>query len=161
MTRMTAILDTRGIKKLEKDLKQLSSSSVDFGYTQPKVHKGSGLTYGHLASILEWGIKGKIPARPALRDTTESLITSKKRFELSIQQPVSMFLYGNSGALNSILDTAGSHLSSRYEEKMDNWLLTGSTAKNNAPLTIGIKGFNKPFEDSGELINNTDYTINR
>lgn len=160
-TRMKAVLDTSGIKALKRDLKELEASTVDFGYTTPSIHKPSGLTYGHLARILEWGIRGKIPARPALRDTTESLQVSTKRFELAIQQPLSMFLEGSSSALNSLLETSGSHLSSRYSQTMDNWLLNGSRKRDNADDTIDLKGFNKPFEESGELIANTDYKINR
>lgn len=161
MARMKAVLDTSGIKALKRDLKQLEKATVDFGYPTPSIHKPSGLTYGYLASLLEWGIRGKIPARPALRDTTESLQVSTKRFELALQGPLSMFLEGSSSSLNNILQTSGSHLSSRYAQTMDNWLLNGSNAKDNAQLTIDLKGFNKPFEESGDLINNTDFKINR
>lgn len=159
--RTHAVLDTSGIKKLEKDLAKLKSSSVDFGYPTAAVHEPSGLTYGHLASILEWGIRGKIPARPALRQTTEELQTSPTAFESVVKGHFARFLTSNSTRFVEPLNrAAGEYLSDYYADLMDDWRTRGDSARNNAPMTIGLKGFNKPFEETGELIANVDYKIN-
>ncbi len=56
-------LDTSGIKDLKKRVQKLNGRSVDWGFLEG-THQGSGLTYASLASILEYGLPGKIPARP-------------------------------------------------------------------------------------------------
>jgi len=160
MGKIHAVLDTSGIKRLQKDLKKLEKGSVDFGYPEPDVHEPSGLTYGHLASILEWGIRDKIPPRPALRQTVETFKTDKTGYETAVKASLERFLESKNRIADAVYRASGEHLSDQYADTMDDWRTIGSRATNNAPLTIDLKGFNKPFEETGELIDNVDYRVN-
>lgn len=159
-SRSYAKLDLKGVRNLESGLNRMKKQTVDFGFPEPTIHSPSGMTHGHLAKILEYGIRGKIPARPAMRQTVEGLLVDRKGFEEVIKAPMANFLTSKNHIVDAVSRASGHYLSEAYADTMDYWSSVGSSARNNAPLTIDLKGFNKPFEQTGELISSTDYRIN-
>lgn len=148
-----AKLDLKGLRDLESGLERVRRQSVDFGYPEATMHSYSGMTHGELATKLEFG-SGNIPARPAFRQTLESLVASKGAFEKVVSVPVRKFLVSRNHISDSIFRSAGEYLSEAYANTMDNW------PRDNAPATRANKGFNKPFEETGELIDSVDYRVN-
>ncbi len=151
-------VDYSGLVDLEKKLKTLESSSVDFGYVNSGIHSGAGIPYASLAALLEWG-NDKIPARPAFRDTIERLKAQRKGFEFFVGPVLGQYITSNTSSPKRVYDEAGSYLSDIYKTTMEDWFIHGSKNRRNAQLTIELKGFNKPYVETGELVNHVDYRI--
>jgi hypothetical protein len=58
-----------------------------------------------------------------------------------------------------IFEVSGEHLVDRHGDTMYNWLSSGTMNNDNAETTVGLKGFNMPFVESGELIESISYRV--
>lgn len=154
---MRTHLDMSGIAELEKKLAALESKQVDWGYVNGGIHSKAGIPYANLAMLLEYG-GFNIPSRPAFRDSIERLKSNHLRFESSVKPFLGQYLIDKK-SLQSVLGIAGTHLSNRYSESMEYWVINGSDNRDNKDSTIAIKGFNQPFVETGELISHVDYRI--
>ena len=162
---MKSTLDLSGIKKLESKLNKLKTKEVDFGYFQSTgTHSTAKMPYASLAWILEEGTRSNeggyaIPPRPALKDLASKLRTSHTEFETEMTPFYKTFLENESQSEISLVRNAAEHLKGRYQYNMEFWYIEGSKNTRNAPLTLALKGHNRPYEDTGELIANADYRI--
>lgn len=151
-------IDFSGLEDLEKKLKTLESSSVDFGYVNSGIHSKAGIPYASLAALLEWG-NDKIPPRPAFRDSIERLKVKHKGFEYFVGPELGRYMMTRTTSPKRVYDETGKYLVDIYRTSMEDWFINGSMNRKNAQLTIELKGFNKPYVETGELVNHVDYRI--
>ena len=151
--------DLSGLKALEKEMKKLSSRKIEEGFTGDH---DSGLTNASLAYLLEEGRRGTdkeppIPSRPAFKDHLFSLL-SDPLFKGVAQNTFTKYIQG-SISQETFLNTIGSYLEEHHKEYMRDWLTKGSSAQHNAPLTIKKKGFDRPFVETGSLVDSVKYEV--
>ena len=158
---MKAHLDLSGIKKLKSKLKKLENKEVEWGFLGGQ-HSTADMTYAALAWLLEEGSRSSeggyaIPPRPAFKQLISQLRTSHVAYEQEVSNAYRQFLEG--GNHHQILRESGEYLTQRHKDTMTSWLVSGSQNQHNAPLTIELKGFDMPFVESGELVQNVTYQI--
>ena len=157
---MKVHLDTSGIKKLKSKLRSLSNKKVDWGYPEGAgEYSTADMPYAELASMLEWGVRGRIPPRPALRESIEDLQVNRKDFENNIEPYIKDFLISETGSADKVANKSGEYLKESYQHKMEFWYIEGSQNKHNAPLTKALKGHDRPYIDTGELIKNATFNV--
>ncbi len=159
---MKSHLDLSGLKSLHKKLSTLESKEVEWGFLEGN-HSTAKMPYAELASMLEWGTRGAsgyvIPPRPAFTDLTSKLRTSHIRYESVVKHHFANFLENPNESPYKIWNISGEHLKGRYQESMEFWVINGSQNTSNAPFTVEMKGFDQPYVDTGELIQNVQYKI--
>ena len=160
---MKSTLDLSGIKKHKSKMKSLESKEVEWGFLEGQ-HSKADMSYAALAALLEYGSRNPeggyhIPPRPAFRDLIAKLRTNHKQFELVVQGELSKFIEKPLENPNKLLQLSGQHLVNRYQNNMEFWLVSGSKNTHNAPYTIEMKGFDQPFVETGELIDNVKFKV--
>jgi len=154
-------VDLSGLKKLKTHLKKLEAKEIEWGFLYG-THSKADLSYAALAWMLEEGVRSNfggwsIPPRPAFKSTI-STIKNTKLFDYEMQKDISNFMYGKVTA-NYLLNETGKFATSLHKDTMTSWISSGSQYKHNSPITIEIKGFDMPFVDTGELVQNVKYQI--
>lgn len=161
---MKSTLDLSGLKSHLKHMKALEIKSADVGYFSGR-HSKANMSYAELAALLEYGSRSSqggyaIPPRPALRDLASKMRASSAEFEADLSKVIMSYIENNSASTSYLMNETANHFKKRYQYNMYNWRYVGSQNKNNAPLTIALKGFNRPYEETGELIRNVQTRIN-
>lgn len=156
-------LDLSGLTDLKKRLKKLDKKQLEWGFLEGN-HSQADMSYAALAGILEWGARSSkggwaIPPRPAFTNLVNSLESSHKAYELAVQKLYTEFVLGQTKSPDRILKASGEHITSRHENTMEYWIVGGSQYTSNAPLTVELKGFDQPFMDTGELVQNITYKV--
>lgn len=159
--RLSTTTDYSGLRALKRDFEIVASKTIQEGFLEGH-HGPSGMTYAQLALMLEEGTRTSsgavhIPARPAFKHAYFSLQSSSVFKEYG-QLQFTLFCQGKISA-GQFLDNLGTFLRDWHKDIMYTWVTSGTTAMNNAPLTIDLKGFNMPFVHTGELTNNVKYTV--
>lgn len=155
-------LDLSGLEAVKKKLKHLEKQEVEWGFLGG-THSDSGLPYAYLAYILEFGGKSSdgytIPPRPAFRESVQNLRLSDG-FRKHIAASLERYLTNSpSASAKPFLEACGAYLKDSYHDSMVNWHKNGSQYQSNARWTILEKGFDQPYVDSGELVQNVEYQI--
>jgi len=153
---MKAHLDLSGIKKLKNKLQKLEQTEVEWGFLSGQ-HSKAEISYASLAWLLEEG-NNKIPPRPAFKQTVAGLRTSHVAYEAEVKHFYKNFLEGT-GSAYGIAQASGKHVTETHKDTMYNWVIDGVANQHNAPETISLKGFDMPFVETGELIQNVTYKI--
>lgn len=156
-------LDMSGLKSLKKNLNKLGSSTVSWGFFGGH-HSEADMSYAALAWLLEEGTRSSnhgyaIPPRPAFKQMLSELRTNHKGYEYDTAYAYKGFLEGATD-YKVILTASGEYLSGYHQDTMYNWVTDGLNAQHNSPVTVGLKGFDRPFVETGELIQNVAYRIN-
>ena len=153
----------KGLNKLKKRINKIKAANIKVGYFGGEQHSTAGMSYAALASILEFGTVNAngsvIPPRPALRQLGFRWpYVYRNSFIKSIERDFSQTIKGH-GSVEGLMDSSGKLLKSQYQQVMESWSTEGSQNRNNAELTIQLKGFDKPFDETGELIRNVKYKV--
>lgn len=153
-------LNMQGLKQLEKKTTSLSRRKIKEGFFEGQ--HSSGVSNAGLALLLEYGRRESsensyIPPRPAFSE----LIFKLKHtpiFRRYAQKLYKQFLLGEISE-NKFLESLGEFMAGWHKDIMFNWVSDGTINTSNAPLTIEMKGFNRPFYETGELIDSATYRI--
>lgn len=161
---LKAKLDTSGIKDLRRRLRKLNGKSIEWGFLEG-THSTADMTYAALAEILEYGTRSNnhgyaIPPRPAFRSLITKLQTSHAAYEAEVGKHYSDFIEGRTKTPYKIFTESGEHVVGRHKDTMYSWVSDGSINQDNSEITIEMKGFNMPFVESSELVQNVTYKIN-
>jgi hypothetical protein len=158
-------LTFKGGAKMEQVLKQmakrvnnakavnvgfLASATYPAEYTNRVEHRPSPLRGVHFvaqaAFWLEFGTK-KQPPRPAIRN----MIAEKSpRWGESLAYLAKATKYD----ARKMLTQMGMGIQGQMVESINNF-----TSPGNAPFTVQVKGFNKPWKDEGILLRSVDYEV--
>lgn len=154
-------VDLSGLKKLKKDLKKLESQTVEWGFLYG-THSKADMSFAALAWLLEEGSRSNsggwsIPPRPAFKSTI-STIQHSPSFEHEMSKKVGNYIYGKSSS-TYLMNELGDFAVDLHKDTMLSWITSGSQNRHNSPVTISIKGFDKPFTETGELVQNVKYRI--
>lgn len=152
-----------GLNKIKRKVRKIKASKIRVGYFDGEQHSTAGMSYAALATILEYGAVtdtgGVIPPRPALRQLGFRWpYVYQKKFVTSIHKEFDQTLSG-AVSVESLMNSSGELLKLNYQQIMDKWKTQGSQNRNNAKLTVELKGFDKPYEETGELIRNAKYKV--
>jgi len=156
-TSLKVSLDKSGIKDLRKKLQKLHKRELDWGFFEG-FHSKAQMPYAELAAILEYGTDS-IPPRPAFGSLVNSLEASHIAYEMDVTKPFKDYLERDMSDPYKIFEVSGEHLVDRHGDTMYNWLSSGTMNNDNAETTVGLKGFNMPFVESGELIESISYRV--
>lgn len=140
----------KSLYSLHTRLKQLENFSTRAGFWKEVYHPNGKLNSAELATILEFGANtegeaGYIPPRPFIKDGAEdSLIELRSMF-------LSRFynFLGGAGRKTSPRDTL--HPMGKVMAKWIGQRILFNSYTRNAPLTIEIKGFDRPLYETGWL----------
>lgn len=157
-------LNVDGLKHLKQKLNRIRGSKVEWGFLGGE-HSTADMSYAALAWLLETGrrsVSGSgwdIPPRPAFRQSIEEIALGSS-LEQSLSGMLGHYLSPSSNvSSNAFLEATGKFLSQSYEESMVNWRFNGIAYNHNAPMTVALKGFDRPFVETGELTMNVEYKI--
>lgn len=158
---MNGKLDLSGLHKLRKDLKEVTSKEVDWGFPdESDMHSEAKVSLGRLAIWQEegthWRGRRHIPPRPAFQESLLRLDAGDLRKALS--EDVRKFLL-NRQTPKAFLDNTGETLVESYRGSMISWHRDGSKHNDNAASTIKRKGFNQPYLETGELVRGVKFKI--
>lgn len=158
--------DYSGLNRLKNKLATLEKKEIEWGFLSG-THSQADMTYAALAFLLETGRRNEagtgwdIPPRPAFRQSVQELRLGNG-YENHIRQYLGSYLTSKSEAgLPAFLNASGRYLENSYRESMTDWIVNGSKYKHNARMTINLKGFDRPYVESGELTQNVQYQINQ
>jgi len=160
---MPSHLDMKGVKSLKGRLRGLEVRKVKWGYFEGQ-HSSAGMSYAALANLLEEGTRSSsggygIPPRPAFKDSLQSVKHNRSGFERALQGRMSSFVRGVESSPAGVHNLSGTYLKNRYQDSMDFWIMGGSQYQHNAPGTVALKGKDKPFDETGELIRNATFRV--
>lgn len=141
------ISDEKPLNELLKRLTKLENTSVEYGYDATPHH--SGKTLAEIAAIHEYGMYGN-PERDFMHQTFinlslfESPKILKNAEEYMYYGGNIMSVYANIGkmAISMITDT-----------------ISAGNFTENAPMTIALKGSNKPLIETGQLQHGAKYWV--
>lgn len=155
-------VNKKGLKRVKRQVAKVRQKRVKVGYLGG-THSTANMPYAQLAAILEYGAAldngAVIPPRPALRQFGFRWdYVYKQQFLNDIRFDFESVLTGKSTA-DSLMKISGERLKTNYQEIMRTWISGGSQNRHNAGLTIQLKGFDKPFVETGELIANAKYEV--
>ena len=150
--------------QLRADMKELDGSFVKVGFPaggqvgEPS-KKGSGSKpYSDISEVAriaiwnEFGVPGKIPARPFFRAAIDTNRDKVRDF----QDRLSMDVMVGAKTPKQALESLGLFM----EDKIKKSLTTGAWAPN-APRTIKAKGSSRPLIDSGQMRNSVTFTTHK
>lgn len=162
MIAVSTKLDMSGLKSVKKKLRNLEKDEVEWGFLGG-THSQANLPYAYIAMLLEFGGKSSdgytVPPRPAFRESVQNLRLSNG-FENYVTRSLSKYLdNGSSVSTEPFLEACGQYLKESYRSSMANWHTEGSQNRSNAPWTIKEKGFDQPYVESGELLQNVEFKI--
>lgn len=162
MIAVSTQLDKSGLEAIKKKLKRLESQEVEWGFLGG-THSQAKMPYAQLAMILEFGGKSSdgytIPPRPAFRESVQELRHSRG-FRDYVMRSLEKYLTNSPNAsAKPFLQACGEYLEQSYRSSMINWHMNGSQYQSNAAWTIAEKGFDQPYVESGELVQNVEYRI--
>ena len=144
---------SKGMKQLTTVMKSLQGASVDIGYFDGEIHKGSEMSLATLMTLMEFGSNdGKIPARFPF-ETASSTDNPKNNNVLRKKIKSGLTSTTKTSNPNKLLDLIGEH----YVDAIGS--LFGDTTRllSNAPLTIALKGKDSPLIERGELLSKLSY----
>lgn len=167
MAGRSVTVDFRGGEKLSRLLKKmsrgiqtatgvnvgvLSSARYPAAYKNRVEHRISPMrtttSVAQVAFWMEFGApKAHIPMRPFMRTTIEE---KSPKWGDSLAYVLKASGYDAKKAFTSM----GQGIQGQIKQTLANW-----TDPPNAPLTVKIKGFNKPLTDEGFLQQNIDYEV--
>ena len=163
-TSTTVSSDFKGIAALKRKLRRLEAKKIEWGFLEGQ-HSEADMTYAALAWMLEMGVRQEngtgweIPPRPAFRQSIQELRV-KGGFERHAKPYLRAYLSPSGGGnIQPFLDSSGKFLANSYKDSMINWRFNGSAYRHNAKLTIQLKGFDRPYVETGELTQNVQYDI--
>ena len=139
--------------RLHSRLKQLENFSSKAGFWDTKKHPNGKLDSAALANILNNGAKtpglpGYIPPRPFILDgALDSTIILKSMIVVRFKHFLG--LYGKKTSPRDTLHPMGVVVARWLSNR-----ILFNTYEPNAPLTVKLKGFNKPLYESGWLSEN-------
>lgn len=153
-------LNTEGLASLNNKLKSLEKRKIQQGFFDSQ--HSEGVSNAALAFLLEYGRRGTseqshIPPRPAFSEFIFKLKHTPLFFNKA-QKLYQKFLLG-SITEKQFLEDLGLFMTSWHKDIMFNWVSDGSTSTSNAPLTIQMKGFNRPFYETGKLIESSTHRV--
>lgn len=161
---VTTELNVDGLRKLKSKLNKIRGSRIEWGFLGGE-HSSADMSYAALAWLLETGrrsVSGSgwdIPPRPAFRQSIQEIALGNS-FEESLSGMLGHYLSPRSNtSSDAFLEATGKFLSKSYEESMINWRFNGTSYKHNAPMTVSLKGFDRPFVETGELTMNVEYKV--
>lgn len=154
-THLDAKVDITGLEELKNRIKNLKMAKIDYGFINGE-HSKANMSYATLATILEFGTVD-IPARPAFSASINKLESGRSSFKIVIKKPLGDYIEGEIKDVDHVLDRTGRFLKGTYQDSMFYWVSEGTVAKNNRPFTQSAKGFNQPFVETEELIDNVEY----
>lgn len=162
MIAVSTKLDMSGLKEIKKKLGNLERDKVEWGFLGG-THSQANIPYASIAWELEFGGKSSdgyiIPPRPAFRESIQELRLSNG-FKDYVRVSFSKYLHGpSSTSPKHFLEDCGEYLKESYRSSMANWHTEGSQNRSNAPWTIKEKGFDQPYVESGELLQNVKFRI--
>lgn len=159
---LTLTKDFSKLEELKRKLTHLRRSNVEVGIFEESVYSGSeqgnskvptsndpGTQVAWIASVQEYGsFYHKVPARPFRTETVKAILRDKKRLGLEIEQ-----------AITKNVPRATQAMGKRFKDMMhmivDSWVMRDS----NSTLWAEEKGFNKPLEHTGKLLDSIDYRV--
>ena len=134
---------------LDKSLKALENDQVEYGYIDDKIHHGSDLPMGTLATIMEYGSDERnIPARPFVLYSAYILEEDHNLFTTAFNN----YVYKQRGA------EALKPLGRRGVRSIQTSIMTQDFAPLK-PETVKKKGFDTILVENHELINSATYKI--
>lgn len=156
-----ATVDFSGLRKLEKQLEQLSKTTVDFGYFSDSVYDTSGNGFrengynegvhvAEIAVIQNYGLG--VPKRGFMDNALEDI--QKKLGKEYIKEAMISAL--NNKPKKQYGSSLGQHLKKVIQNTIEYW----HTHDHNSPVTIAIKGFDDPLQNSNKLLESVDYRVN-
>jgi hypothetical protein len=139
------------IGDLEKLGSIASKTSISVGYRKGETHKGSGLTYAYLASILELGTKdGRIPPRPYLSLSSKIIVPSLDR---EIAKALRRLTLGPKPLTKASMNAELLAVAKVAENKTKQIIKTRAVPViDNSLSTLSQKEDIRPWIDSGELV---------
>ena len=157
---VTLKTDTKLLQTLLKQMEAAKNVWVDAGFFQgmykpvekksTKKSKKELLTPAQKAIVNEFGVPGKIPARPFMRNT----FRNNRNFVATLQKNVTAVVQDNV-PVSKALVLVGEKV--RKEITLE---INALQEPANAPSTIARKGSSKPLIDTAEMRNNVNYRLN-
>lgn len=161
MINITLRTDTRALQTLLQQMNSARDVWVDAGFFQ-KLYKPIAkeskdqdkekdpLTPAQKAIINEFGVPGRIPARPFMRNT----FRNQNNFINTLQKNISAVVH-NHMPVSKALIIVGENVRTEIIREIN-----ALSEPPNAPSTIARKGSSKPLIDTAEMRNNVNYRLN-
>lgn len=150
--KLTSKLDDSFFDYLQERSYRLEQVEVEYGFYEDKMHKGSGLPAGTLASIQEFGsVTRNIPARPFV--VYSAFLLNDKDID-SMRKASIDFLFKKKPALTSFRNVG--RLGVRSIQRS----IISQKFTPLAPKTVAAKGFSTILVENHELINLAEWKVN-
>ncbi|EMS9660240.1 hypothetical protein WMA07_000908 [Klebsiella aerogenes] len=141
--------DKRAWDRLVRELEATGDKEVVVGIQQGATN--DGLLVAEYATWNEFGTR-TIPSRPFMRSYFDSSIDDLTRFSA---RAIAMVISGR-GTMNQFFNAAGVRMVSGVKKSINNgaWVP-------NSPVTIALKGSDKPLIDTGVMLNSVTFEIHK
>lgn len=148
-------------QKIRNNLLKGNSKSVDVGFFEDAKYE-DGTQVAYVAQLNEEGhvngpdslVSGAVtPARPFMRYFMMQLEKEGKLID-EMRNDLHLVAIG-SKSWKSFYDKLGEEAKEDVQKVIEQWFIPM-----NAPLTVQMKGFNKPLIDSETMIDSVDYRVN-
>lgn len=141
--------DKRAWDRLVRELEATGDKEVVVGIQQGATN--DGLLVAEYATWNEFGTR-TIPSRPFMRSYFDSSIDDLTRFST---RGIAMVISGR-GTLNQFFNSAGERMVSGVKKN----IIHGTWAPN-SPVTIALKGSDKPLFDTGTMYKSVTFAIHK
>lgn len=141
--------DKRAWDRLVRELEATGDKEVVVGIQQGATN--DGLLIAEYATWNEFGTR-TIPSRPFMRSYFDSSIDDLTRFSA---RGIAMVISGR-GTMNQFFNAAGVRMVNGVKKSINNgaWVP-------NSPVTIALKGSDKPMIDTGVMLNSVTFAIHK